>query len=361
VRVLLTSHTYAAPGNQAKLAALAAVSEVELTVVVPEQWQDRLFTLRGAKAQGLYRLTALPTIGSQRSNTFAYRANLHRILREVDPDILHIEQEPRSLAAVQWLWANQGRAKTLIFTWENIQQPRRIPLSQLEEYVLRRADGILSGNSAAVDLLRAKGYNGLMQVLPQLGVELPTTPVVPLGIQPELKDQFVIGFVGRLVDEKGVGDLLQSTRDLPGTKVLMLGRGPWSAQLATLPDVIAYPAVPHAEVPAYLMAMDVLVLPSRTTPKWKEQFGHVLIEAMVCGVPVIGSDSGAIPEVIADAGLIFPEGDVVALRKAIIRLRDDAVLHAELIARGRARVMAHYTHQRIAEQTAAIYREMLAR
>jgi glycosyltransferase involved in cell wall biosynthesis len=142
---------------------------------------------------------------------------------------------------------------------------------------------------------------------------------------------------------------------------LMLGRGPWSAQLATLPDVIAYPAVPHAEVPAYLAAMNVLVLSSRTTPKWKEQFGHVLIEAMASGVPVIGSDSGAIPEVIAYAGLIFPEGDVAALREAIIRLRDDATLRAELGARGRARVLAHYTHARIAEQTAAIYREMLAR
>ena len=361
MRVLLTSHTYAAPGNQAKLAALAAVPDVELTVVIPAQWQDRLFTLHGATAQGAYRLITLPTLGLQRPNTFTYRANLHQLLSAVAPDILHIEQEPRSLAATHWLWANRGRAKSLIFTWENIEQPRRVPLSQFERYVLRRANGLVGGNAASIGLLRAKNYRGLTRILPQLGVDLFDERATPLPIQLDLNNQFVVGFVGRLVDEKGLGDLVQAVQDVPNTHLLILGGGPWRSRLATLPNVTVCPTVPHAEVPAYLAAMHVLVLPSRTLPKWKEQFGHVLIEAMACGVPVIGSDSGAIPEVIADAGLIFPEGDVAALRAAIVRLRDDAALRAEFSAKGRARVLAHYTHQRIAEQTVAIYRELLQR
>ena len=55
--------------------------------------------------------------------------------------------------------------------------------------------------------------------------------------------------------------------------------------------------------------MDLLCAPSRTTPRWREQFGRMLIEAMACGVPVIASPSGEIPYVVGDAGVLVPEGD----------------------------------------------------
>jgi glycosyltransferase involved in cell wall biosynthesis len=109
-----------------------------------------------------------------------------------------------------------------------------------------------------------------------------------------------------------------------------------------------------------LHRMDVMVLPSRTTPSWKEQFGRVLIEAMSCAVPVVGSSSGEIPTVLGDAGLIFPEGDVAALRVALRRIMLDATLRAELGARGRQRVLAHYTQAALARSYAEVYRSMLA-
>jgi glycosyltransferase involved in cell wall biosynthesis len=113
-------------------------------------------------------------------------------------------------------------------------------------------------------------------------------------------------------------------------------------------------------VPDRLRALDALALPSLTRPNWKEQFGRILIEAMACGVPVIGSDSGEIPHVIGDAGLIFPEGDVEALRSCLVRLMAEVPLQRELAERGRARVLAHYTQARVAEATRAVYRQMLA-
>jgi len=67
----------------------------------------------------------------------------------------------------------------------------------------------------------------------------------------------------------------------------------------------------------YMNCMDALALPSLTTPEWKEQYGRVIPEAMACGVPVVGSDSGAIPEVIGSAGLVAPEGDPVKLAEAL--------------------------------------------
>ncbi len=112
-------------------------------------------------------------------------------------------------------------------------------------------------------------------------------------------------------------------------------------------------AIPHEQTVDYFNALDALVLPSESSPTWKEQFGHVLIEAMACGVPVIGSDSGAIPEVIGTAGLVFPEGDSQALRVELQRLVNDPDLRKHLSRRGRERVLGNYTYRQIAVAQAA--------
>ena len=111
---------------------------------------------------------------------------------------------------------------------------------------------------------------------------------------------------------------------------------------------------------AELRRLDALALPSRTTPTWKEQFGRILIEAMSCGVPVVGSSSGEIPQVGGDGGLIYPEGDVGALAAARRRLGDDAALRAELGRRGRARVLECYTQAALARRYYEVYRSMVA-
>jgi len=113
------------------------------------------------------------------------------------------------------------------------------------------------------------------------------------------------------------------------------------------------------DVPAELRRLDALALPSHTTRGWKEQFGRVLIEAMSCGVPVIGSSSGEIPNVIGDAGLIYPEGDVRALAATIGRLAAQPALYADLARRGRARVLERYTQAALARQYYEVYRTML--
>jgi glycosyltransferase involved in cell wall biosynthesis len=114
-------------------------------------------------------------------------------------------------------------------------------------------------------------------------------------------------------------------------------------------------------MPDLIRSLDVLILPSVTTPKWKEQFGRVLIEGMACGVPVVGSTSGEIPRVIGDAGIVVPEGDIDALAAAMRKLYDDGELRAQLSSRGRRRVLNQFTHTRIAEKTFDAYAEALAR
>jgi glycosyltransferase involved in cell wall biosynthesis len=116
---------------------------------------------------------------------------------------------------------------------------------------------------------------------------------------------------------------------------------------------------PSTQTPEFYRTFDVLVLPSVSRPNWIEQFGRVLIEAMASGVPVIGSDCGEIPNVIGDAGLIFPEGDVAALRAALARLMATPALRSELAGRGRARVAAHFTQAQVAAATYHVYEAIL--
>jgi glycosyltransferase involved in cell wall biosynthesis len=102
----------------------------------------------------------------------------------------------------------------------------------------------------------------------------------------------------------------------------------------------------------------VLALPSRTLPNWKEQFGRILVEAMACGVVVVGSDSGEIPNVIGEAGLVFPEDDKEALQAHLTRLIGDAGLRRRLAQAGRERVLENYTQAQIASQTMSVYRTL---
>jgi glycosyltransferase involved in cell wall biosynthesis len=117
--------------------------------------------------------------------------------------------------------------------------------------------------------------------------------------------------------------------------------------------------VAHQDVPGLLRLMDVLVLPSVTTPLYREQFGRVLIEAMACGIPVIGSDSGAIPETIGEAGMVFPERDAAALTAALQRLAGDPAAGQRLGEAGRRRVEGHFTWQRIAATYRALWEELM--
>jgi glycosyltransferase involved in cell wall biosynthesis len=106
--------------------------------------------------------------------------------------------------------------------------------------------------------------------------------------------------------------------------------------------------------------MDCLVLPSRTTKKWKEQFGRVLIEAMACEVPVIGSDSGEIPNVIGESGLVFREGDADDLYSKLEVLINNKDVGVKLAEKGRQRVLNNFTQEKVAKETYKIYQKIMS-
>ncbi|HHS96679.1 MAG TPA: glycosyltransferase family 1 protein, partial [Chloroflexi bacterium] len=290
---------------------------------------------------------------------------LGRHLRDFRPDLVHLDEEPYNLATFHGMvLARRAGARTLWFSWQNLLRRYPPPFSLFERYCLHRADGAIVGSHTAAEVWRAKGYKGPLAVIPQFGVD-------PHRFAPgpgrEGDRPFTVGFAGRLVEEKGVDLLLRAAAGLPGVQVAILGSGPLRSRLERLAADLGLServsflgTFPSTQMPAFYRRLDALVLPSRSRPNWVEQFGRVLVEAMACGVPVVGAESGEIPHVVGEAGLLFPEEDWEALRERLSRLMTDAELRADLARRGRERVLAHYTQARVAEETVSFYRRVLA-
>jgi glycosyltransferase involved in cell wall biosynthesis len=176
----------------------------------------------------------------------------------------------------------------------------------------------------------------------------------------------VVGYLGRLHWEKGLAVLLAAVAGLPGVQLLLVGDGPHraeiiarAAELGLLDRTRFVGAVPRPDTPGYLNAMDCLVVPSLTTRRWKEQFGRIITEAALCALPVVGSSSGAIPEVVGPGGVIVAEGDVPALAGALAALLADPAQRRALGAAGRARALGTFTWSQVARQRLALYRDAL--
>lgn len=390
LRILVVSHSYIVELNCEKLRTLAKLEPgIEVVVVVPKRWKPggvQNQTIESSPWQdGSFRVVPLANFSQNNQGLLCFGADLINLLQQFCPHIIQVEQGSKALAYAELVTLNRLlglKSKNLFFTWWNLPYSPKFPVSWLEAYNLRHTDGLIAGNQDGVEILQQHGYQGAVRVMPQLGVdEIRFRPqpqpelAAQLGIQP---DEFVVGFVGRFVPEKGLLTLCEALTQLPSHcswKWLLLGRGVLQqtlqekAQAAGIADrLIWIESVPHADVPRYLNLMNVLVLPSETSTEfktltsvgWKEQFGHVLIEAMACQVPVIGSDSGEIPYVIGHAGLIFPEGNAWALRDRLLQLMKDKSFAQEIGQQGYERAISHYTNHALAQQQLAFYQQLLA-
>lgn len=379
MKILIVSSTYMIAFNQRKWVQLLTIDpDLQIKLVTPE-WLPTSFGPRGREWHPTIDTRVVPELRSFFNRThmsylvdpFALAGLMHRF----KPDRIHIEEDPYSVIGFETvllarMYARQARIS--FFLWDNLaREPRGIKGSLkriLNRFGLGHADLVICGNrQARVQLHEKKGFSKRSLVLPQLGL---TDAEHAGGRNMKLRDELglapetvLIGYAGRMVPEKGIMTLLEAFKRLGDCdcKLLLLGSGPMEVEIQSYCEeylsgrVIRIAVVPHEQVPAYIRALDLFVLASLSTPKWVEQFGIVLAQAMLAGVPCVGSTSGAIPEVIGPGGVIFSEGNVAALTDQLRRLVDSAAERIQLGKKARAFAQAHYTQEAVASAYLAAF------
>lgn len=378
-KLLVISHSAVVSGYRERFAEIVRQGGPEITLLAPKRWRQFNAEVSLGSTSGLnYRVIPRQPVSwglknhGLRNVTHIHRG-LRRLIRDLRPDIVEIWAEPFAAVTAQ---AVRGvsrffpPARIIFFSAQNIRRNYPPPFSFFERYTYRHADFAFPINSETEKILREKGWRKQSLVL-------------PMGINPDhfrktdsplLRRRlgltgFTVGFLGKFDSQKGIPDLIRAVSQLSGEcKLLLVGQGPLKSRLLRLAGELGVrekiriiDPVGYDQLPAYLNCMNVLALPSITLPGLKEQFGRVLVEAMSCGVPVIGSDSGEIPNVVGDGGLIFPEGDVEALRDRIVGLRENPETAAELGRKGRQRVEREFTWETIARRQIEVYNQLLER
>ena len=349
VDLAVVSHSCVRVTNQSVYEEIARNRTVAL--LVPDRWRDE-YAPDGFKpvfAPGLAQTArslriALPG----RPQRHFYVANPIATLKHLAPSHLLIEQEPYSLSALEWgVSAARLGVPFSLRVAENMERTLPPPVKAWTRYLLKRAQWVMGCGEGTRELMARWGAGSRSVVVP-LSVPAWSEPNAPL----EGHAIFTVGYAGRLTKPKGVYDLVQAMEMMQHpARVIFIGDGAERTPLAATPGVTVQPERQDEKIREAYRQLDVLVVPSRTTPTWKEQFGRVIVEALWSGVPVVGSDSGEIPNLIetTGGGRIFPEGDVARLADILDELARDPAQRATLAQAGQRAAMERYSPRAVAQ------------
>jgi phosphatidylinositol alpha-1,6-mannosyltransferase len=375
-RLLTVGHSYVIGVNRRLAHELGRVGGAawEVTCVAPAKYRaDHGWARFAALPHEPVRALGVRAYATRSPHLFGYGGELRSLLRD-RWDAVFAWEEPYVVSGAQ-LAAWTPRPSVFSFlTFQNIRKRFPPPFSWLERYTLERSDGwFYSGHSVYEVQRNAPGYRDRAGRLGPLGVDLelfkPDRDArrrvrETLGFSDDGPP--VIGFVGRFVPEKGLRFLMRVLDCLrPAWRALFLGGGVLDGEIRTWAERhagrVRVVSAPHDRVPEYVNAFDLMCAPSETARHWREQFGRMLIEAFACAIPVIGSDSGEIPYVIGDAGLVAPEGDEQAWISALERLLTETDARREFGARGLERATKVYAWPKVARGYLDFFEELIAR
>jgi glycosyltransferase involved in cell wall biosynthesis len=378
IKVLIIDQMGILKSERKKYEELSRFDDLDIVVIVPKNWRFnyRQFFFE-AGYNGKYKLISTPVAFLGYGHRSFYLGPIIKILKNYQPDIIHLFQEPYSFFAAQIVFFRNlflPKTKILFITWQNMNY-ENYPFffsklySFIENYTYKNASCATPITQGAKEILLKRGFKGKCHVL-NWGIDLDLfNKRNPLKLKKKLniENKYMVGFIGRFVEEKGISDLLKAVSLLESDiNALLVGNGPIKSKLNKLSlelglqdRVIFIDSVSNSEISSYINCMNILVLPSRESDIWKEQLGKVLLEAMACEIPVIGSDSGEIPNVIGDSGLIFEAGNYVDLKYKIESIKNGKINSEELTQKAMKRVATIYSWNRIAKNLHTLYRDLM--
>jgi L-malate glycosyltransferase len=382
MKLMVVGHAFLLAYAQKKFIAMKQVDpDLQIRLVIPKQIQDR-FRTEKAEIHPSLAAHEIVTLGTRLAQIQGHMTYIHdpvklaRVVREFQPDVVHIDEEPQALITVETIAIQRAVAKNsgiTLFTWDNLLRPRHFPVgtlkSRLRRYSLARTSAVICGNRRAAEIVRDERlFRGALETLPQFGLDVeehrPGTEI-ELRRSLGLDGGIVIGHAGRLVPEKGVLLLLEALTRLQQFpwKLLMVGGGALESEIREVwmkrfPNrIVLVPTVRYDQVAKYLRCMDIFVLASYATPTWQEQFGLSLAQAMLLGIASIGSTSGAIPEVLASTGLLFEEKNVDGLTRALETLLRSEETRRAVADAERQLALKKYTSETVAASYLEVFRK----
>lgn len=379
VKIAIISHALVQEVPQKRWRILAEKYPVEVTLLVPRIWRskwlrDEVVFRPRVIVDGRFRVIPLPTTSETNWGRYFFKSFDAKI-RSIKPDIIYVIHEEsiwihQQIITYRNIWAPEAR---LIFFSMNA---RGVPLKRFYHRLMwnrikKNYDAALCHYPGCLKSLRDGGFDKPIYMQTQIGVD--EDIYCPdeqrrkemrrkLGFE----DKFVIGYTGRLTKDKGVNDLLAALplRDVDWA-LLLVGNGDFREEIEKIvrqnewqDRVHMAGTVPQHMVPDYMRAMDCFVLASRTCPHWIDTFPNVTVQAMACKVPVIGSDSGAIPWQLGDAGLIFHEGDVVKLHKHLMHMADNMEDRKAIAQKGMERSLANFCVRALTDEFYEILKKL---
>ena len=272
-----------------------------------------------------------------------------------DYDIIHAHYVPHSAlipAMLKWI-----KKKPLIVTFHG-DDARIFPFKNrinrmLTMFVVNRSDKVIARSEEMKEVLEKLGVANKKIVVLGAGVDTNLFHTINKNKAREdlelPKTKYIILFVGRLHKLKGVELIYECARNMPETLFVMVGDGDVKTDLK---NCIFVGERRHEEIPLWMSAADILVLPS-----YSEGLPNVVMEALSCGTPAIVTDVGGCPEVVRDGetGFVVHVGDVEALTDRIKYLIKNEDLREKMGKLGREDMIQRYERGKVIGKLKEVY------